>query len=218
LNVQTLRGKKNTMNFSKIAVMAGLFFSLSFNANAQGQQTLEKGDILINPFITLGWYDYGYGLDIVNILPPVGLNFEYAISPYFSWGAEAQYGVRQYKDFGFTTGSYEYKYEYKGLGLRGSFHYLDLLKNLLDDKLGSLNSDKIDFYIGATAGYLITNTTQKWNDGLVAQNHERKTFDSATSFGYFAGFRYYFSPNFGAFAETGRNSLGWANVGLTLKF
>jgi len=206
------------MKFSKIALTAMVLFSLSANVNAQGQKSLEKGDILINPSITLGWYDYGYGLDIVNILPPVGLNFEYAVSPYFSWGVEAEYGLRQYKDFGFVTGSYEHKYEYKGIGLRGSFHYLDLLKNLLDDKLGSLNSDKIDFYVGAAAGYMIINTTQKWNDGVVSEKHERKSFDSATRFGFFAGFRYYFSPNFGAFLETGKNSLGWAKVGLTLKF
>lgn len=206
------------MKFLKTTVVALLTFGLPFAGEAQGQLTLEKGDILINPSITLGWYNYGYSLDVVNILPPVGLNFEYALSPYLSWGVEAEYGQRQYKEFGFTTGSYEYKYEYKGLGLRASFHYLDLLKNLLDDKLGSFNSDKIDFYVGATAGYLITNTTQKWNDGIATANHERKTFNSATNFGYFAGFRYYFSPNFGAFLESGRNSLGWAKVGLTLKF
>lgn len=206
------------MNFLKITLFTLVFVLMGETGKTQSQQTLEKGDVLINPSITLGWYDYGYGLDLVNLIPPVGLNFEYATSPYFSWGVEAEYGMRQYQDFGFTVGSSAFKYEYKGLALRGSFHYLDLLKNLLDDKLGSFNSSKLDFYVGASMGYLIINSTEKWNDGLVAANHERKTFQSSSRFGYFAGFRYYFSPNFGAFAETGKNSLGWAKVGLTLKF
>lgn len=37
-------------------------------------KTVEKGDFRINPYVTLGWYDYGYSLDVVNIFPPVGVS------------------------------------------------------------------------------------------------------------------------------------------------
>ena len=91
--------------------------------------SIEKGDVLINPSITLGGYDYGYSWDVVNIIPPVALNFEYAYSDYLSFGLEAEYGLRRYKDGLFTTSDYLYKYEYKTVGVRGSFHYLDFLKH-----------------------------------------------------------------------------------------
>lgn len=185
---------------------------------AQGQVSLEKGDVLINPAITLGWYNYGYNLDVVNILPPVALNFEYAVHDLFSVGLEAEYGQRSYRDLLFLTGTNTYKYEYKGLSLRGSFHYLDLLKNLFGDDLGALNSDKIDFYVGASTGILITTYTSTWISPTDGLEHKQKSFNSNGRFGYMAGFRYYFNDHFGAFLETGKNSLGWAKVGLTIKF
>lgn len=204
-------------NFRKVLP---LFFGLliPFFAKSQANLSVETGNVLVNPSITVGWYDYGYALDVVNVLPPVGLNVEFCAFDYVTLGAEFEYGVRNYKDLFFTTGGYEYNYQYKGYSLRGSFHYLDLLKNIFGDKIGSLNSEKLDAYVAVSSGLLTTETTQKWNDGTVSANHERKTFDSSIRAGYMAGFRYYFSNNFGAFAELGRNTFGYGKVGLTLKF
>lgn len=205
------------MNYSKKAILALVLFALPFLSNAQANMSIEKGNVLLSPSVTLGWFDYGYNQDIVNILPPVGFGFEYASSNYFSFGLEAEYGLRRYRDIFFTTNTYEYKYEYKALSLRGSFHYLDFIKNLLEDKIGSLNSDKLDFYIGASTGIITTTTTESWTTGTNTAQNERKDFESAWRFGYMAGFRYYFSNSFGTFLETGRNTLGWAKIGLTLK-
>ncbi|MFT5820044.1 MAG: hypothetical protein ACI8ZM_001278 [Crocinitomix sp.] len=205
------------MNYLKNTLVLLLLISASFTSVAQSALSIEKGDILINPSITLGWYDYGYSWDVVNILPPVALNFEYASTNYLSFGLEAEYGLRRYKDNLFTSSDYLYKYEYKTVNFRGSFHYLDFLKNMLEDKLGGFNSDKLDFYIGVSTGLLWINTTEKWDQTGTEVQHERKTFDSTLRFGYFAGFRYYFSNRFGAFLETGKNPMGWAKVGLTLK-
>ncbi len=205
------------MNYLKNALVLLLIISASSTTLAQSAPSIEKGNILINPSITLGWYDYGYSWDVVNIIPPVALNFEYASTDYLSFGLEAEYGLRRYRDGLFTASDYLYKYEYKTVGFRGSFHYLDFLKNLLEDKMGGLNSDKLDFYVGASTGLLWINTTEKWSQLGTNEQHERKTFDSSWRFGYFAGFRYYFSNQLGAFLETGRNPLGWAKVGLTLK-
>ncbi len=186
-------------------------------ANAQGEKSIEKGDLLINPGITLGWYKYGYGLNAINILPPVSLNFEYAFSDYFSVGFEADYGRRRYQQLLFQPGGYEYDYIYKGFGLRGSFHYLDLLQELIGDDLGDFNLDNLDFYLGASYGITTVNTVSTWTDPITSQERQSKTFSANMSLGFMAGFRYYFSNSFGAFLETGRNRLGWAKLGLTFK-
>jgi hypothetical protein len=209
--------EKNFMNYLRKTLVSILIMGASYSVTAQGAASIEKGNVLINPSITLGWYDYGYSWDVVNIIPPVALNFEYASSNYLSFGLEAEYGLRRYKDGLFASYDYLYKYEYKTVGFRGSFHYLDVLKNMLGDKLGAFNSEKLDFYVGASTGYLWTNITEKWDETGTDVFHERKRFDSTWRFGYFAGFRYYFSNSVGAFLETGRNPLGWAKLGLTLK-
>ncbi|NOQ72144.1 MAG: hypothetical protein GQ574_09090 [Crocinitomix sp.] len=205
------------MNYLKNALILLLLILSSFSSIAKGALSIEKGDVLINPSLTLGGYDYGYSWDIVNVIPPVAFNFEYASTNYLSFGLEAEYGLRRYKDNLFTASDYLYKYEYKTIGFRGSFHYLDFFKNMLADKLGGFNSENLDFYVGASTGLLWINTTEKWDQEGMSVQHERKTFDSNWRFGYFAGFRYYFSNRFGAFLETGKNPLGWVKVGLTLK-
>lgn len=187
-------------------------------SSAQSEKSIEKGNVLINPGITLGWYNYGYGLNQINIIPPVSLNFEYAGSDYFSFGVEADYGRRRYRDNFFVPGGNEYDYVYKGLGARVSFHYLDLLKELIGENMGGVNTSNLDFYLGASYGIVVTNSVRKWTDPTDNIEKRVKTFNSTMNFGYFAGFRYYFSSSFGAFLETGRNSLGWAKVGLTFKF
>lgn len=180
-------------------------------------KTIEKGDFLLNPYVTLGWYDYGYNLDVVNIFPPVGANFEIAATDYISVGLEADFGFRRYRDLFFTTGSYKYTYTYKALGVRGSFHYLDWLKDLIDDNVFGFHGLDLDLYAGASTGIFTTTVKESWNDGVNETDHERKTFSSSWQIGYLLGARYYFSDHFGAFVEGGRNSLGWAKLGLTLK-
>lgn len=204
----------------KRAVTLFCLLALPFSGFSQ-TKTIEKGNFLLNPSVTLGWYDYGYGHDPVNILPPVGLNFEIATSDYLSFGLEADYGFRRYRDYGFLIGTStgnEYEYTYKALSFRGSFHYMDWFKDILSDQLGSLNDINLDLYVGASLGVMTTESNQKWNDLSTSQKHERKSFSSGIRYGYIFGARYYFSNNFGVFAEGGRNNLGWLRAGLTLKF
>lgn len=206
------------MKIIKNAVICLVFISLPLVGKSQGEMSLEKGDVLINPAITLGEYSYSYIGDRQGYIPPVSLNFEYALSSYLSWGLEGEYTLRKYRDFGFISTSNEYRYERISVGVRGSFHYLDLLKNLLGDKLGGLNSDKFDFYLTAVGGYTVFKGLTTWNDGVTVGTHELKTFDSGTFFGGAFGFRYYFKPALGAFFEGGQNSFGYGKIGLTFKF
>ncbi|WP_066758411.1 hypothetical protein [Crocinitomix algicola] len=205
------------MKFLKKSLLVICLAGSFIQGRAQGQASIAEGDLLINPSITLGWYNYGHSWDVINILPPVALNFEYAASNLFSFGFEGEYARRTYKHLYYFYDTDQYKYTYKSFMVRGSFHYLDVIKNIFGDDLGDFNSEKLDFYIGASTGMVITNVLTTWTDPLTEKVREKKDFDSTWRFGYFAGFRYYFNNSVGAFAETGRNSLGWMKLGLTLK-
>jgi hypothetical protein len=200
-----------TVKNSLIALVALLSIG---QGSVIAQQSIAKGDLLINPGLTLGWYNYNYGYTRVSLVPPVNVNFEYAVMDLVSVGVELDYAKRGYKDVFFNT-NYTYDYRYTGFSVRGSFHYLDLLKNLLEDNLGSLNSEQYDFYVGFSMGMLATSSIEKWTD--FAGDHERKYFDSIWRSGYYAGFRYYFSNSFGVWLETGRANLGWGKLGITLR-
>lgn len=187
---------------------------ITSHSSLHAQQSSFEGDFLVNPGVTLGWYNYNYGYTRTSLIPPVSLNVEYAIVDMFSVGMELDYARRGYKDVFFNT-NYAYNYSYTGFSVRGSFHYLDLLKNLLEENMGGLNSEKVDFYIGLSVGVLATRYTEEWTDFI--GDHERKYFDSNFRSGYYAGFRYYFSDSFGVWLETGRSNLGWGKLGLTFR-
>lgn len=204
------------MNNMKKFFIGALIMLTPLFSNAQGERSIEAGDLLISPGITLGWYSYGFVYDRVSIIPPVSINFEYAATDFLSFGLEAEYAKRNYRDRFFLTGLNEYAYTYKTFAFRGSFHYLDFAKYHLEDQLAAFNTDKLDFYVSATIGAVITESTTSWDAGNGKQ-HEEKDFNSALHVGYMAGFRFYATNNFGFFVETGKNNLGWAKVGITLK-
>ena len=189
-----------------------------FTQNASGQ-THQKGDILLNPSITLGWYEYGYGLNRVSVVPPVGLNFEYHLSDIFGFGLEGTYMSRKYKNFTPTSFDYDYKYSYQAVSARLSFHYLDLLRKWFSEELSGGSFDNVDLYLTASAGYQWVNTTETWLSGNAGSNrNESRYFESSYISNFAAGARYYVSDNFGVFAEGGRNTFGWVKIGATLKF
>lgn len=188
---------------------------LPFSGNAQS--SVGKGDVLLNPSVTLGWYQYNYGLNRVSVIPPVGLNFEYQFSDYFGAGLEGIYSFRKYEDYNYTDLSSSYSYQYQSVTFRLSFHYLDFLRSFIDE-LQDEKLDALDLYATGATGVRWINTTQSWRDGVNDGEHQLKTFDSEGIINFSAGARYYLSDNFGIFAEGGRNSFGWLKVGLTLKF
>jgi hypothetical protein len=209
--------KKNNMKiFTKIALIAPLAF---FAFKTSAQSTYEKGDFLLNPSVTLGWYDYGYGLNRTSVVPPVGLNFEYHVAGVLGIGLEGTYMSRKYEDFNPTSFTSSYDYSYKAISARVSFHYLDLIRNWFPEELSSEQLDKLDLYVTASSGYQWINSKRTWRDGdLTSDPHEEKLFESSFTSNFAGGVRYYVSDNFGVFAEGGRNSFGWVKIGATLKF
>lgn len=202
--------------FTKTVFIAAIAMT-TFQTSAQS--THEKGDFLLNPSVTLGWYDYGYGLNRVSAIPPVGLNFEYHLNDIFGLGMEGTYMSRKYEDFNPTAFTNSFEYRYQALSARLSFHYLDLLRQWFPDELSSESLDKVDLYVTASAGYQWVNTKQSWRTGdATATPNEALYFESSYISNFAAGARYYLSDNFGVFLEGGRNTFGWVKIGATLKF
>ncbi len=202
--------------FTKTVLIA-LFAITALKTSAQS--SYEKGDFLLNPSVTLGWYNYGYGLNRVSVVPPVGLNFEYHVAGVFGVGLEGMYMSRKYEDFNPTAFSSSYDYSYKAISARASFHYLDLLRNWFSEELSNPDLDKLDLYVTASSGYQWINSKRTWRDGDATEApHEEKAFESSFITNFAGGARYYVSDKFGVFAEGGRNTFGWVKIGATLKF
>ncbi len=106
--------------------------------------------------------------------------------------------MTSYND-GLASDDYSITYSAIYLGVRGSYHFGDLL---------SLPKN-IDLYGGATAGYVIL---------VVSDNEGNAAAGSGAGGGAFVGGKYYFASNIGVYAEAGYQSLSYLNVGVTFKF
>ncbi|WP_027418122.1 hypothetical protein [Crocinitomix catalasitica] len=188
------------------------------NSHAQANKSIEQGDLLIAPSISL-FTNTNYivgGLNGTNLIPAVSLNFEYAFHDYVSAGLEFGYSFRTYQsNFIFFIDPTRYNYSTKVFSLRASFHYLELIKNLVGEHIGGLNSEKLDFYVTLLPGFIVTDETQKWT--TAAGDHKRKERTTGPSFGSYAGFRYYFSNAVAVHVEGGYGNFSRAKIGLTFK-
>lgn len=149
------------------------------------------------------WSNYNYRTTL-----PIVASLEFGFNEYLSFGGYA--GFHSYGwDYRTTDGIYDYAYRSFGYGVRGSFHYLHLVNDLLELEL---DEKHFDLYASIMIGLNTRSETRK-EPGLT-------TTDVRTngSFGTLLGFRYMFNNTFGAYLEGGRGSLGFANIGLTLKF
>lgn len=172
-----------------------LFSLIAFlNASVYGQYFKEK-DKVLNIGIGLGSAFYATGG--TTSFPPLSASFEYGVKEGVGPGVIGVGGL-----LGYTSAKYNYfggyygKINYTVIGVRGSYHLVDL-------------ADKLDAYGGVMLGYSIVSASGNWG-----------TYTSASSganFSIFAGARYYLTDQFAVMAELG---YGFAilNVGVALKF
>ena len=102
----------------------------------------------------------------------------------------------------FFDGTYaEWKYNYVLIGGRGAYHFKIV--------------DKLDTYAGLMLGYIVVNSKITTNDPYLSDLGAA----SASGIGWaaFAGARYHFNEQFGAFAELGYG-VSVLTVGATAKF
>ncbi len=165
---------------------------LSLHSNAQ----FEEGQSDINAGIGF----VAFGLEGETGVPPVSLSYEYGITDNIGVGAFVGY-TSSTTDFGFFGNSAEINFTYMMFAARGSYHF-----ELIDD---------FDTYAGVMIGY--NNASVDYGDtdfgGL-----EQPSFDvGGVLYGFYAGGRYHFTDNIGAFLEIGYG-ISAVNLGLAFKF
>ncbi|MEX2485031.1 MAG: hypothetical protein WED10_10740 [Brumimicrobium sp.] len=148
------------------------------------------------------WSNYNY-----SFTPPVTASLEVGISDLFSVGGYASH--RSYGwDYTTAAGKYKYTNRRMSFGGRFSFHYLALANEILG--IG-MDEEKLDFYVTGIVGVNVHTRSD------IEPDFRKTDTDLRPFFGPILGFRYMFNNNFGAYLESGRGSLGYANIGLTLK-
>ncbi|MDO1445220.1 hypothetical protein Q0590_03105 [Rhodocytophaga aerolata] len=191
---------------NKLSVLFALCLMIFFAQSAKAQY--EKGDILINPGISIGGYGYyNYGLySNSGGFLPLTINAEYSINDMFSVGGYAGYYSRTYK----YSNDYKDRWTALSIGARGTLHASGLLNDQLDL---NINEEKLDIYASLLLGFETYSwkVDEKWG-GSNYYNNGSRVFPGLTF-----GARYFFTPKFGGYLELGRNAFGYLNLGVSFK-
>lgn len=182
--------KKN--QFLKFAAFSVAIFLSAF---AQAQKTTDEGQTVrgIN-FINAGIGIGTFGFTGTGGLP-ITASFEHGFTDEISAGVSIGLVSTKYASY--------WKYNYTVIGVRGSYHFNELI---------NLSNPKVDVYGGATLFY------RRYSVKYSGPNtFDDKSSAGAVSFAIHAGGRYFFSNNFGAFAELGYG-ISPLQLGLTFKF
>ncbi|WP_111670550.1 hypothetical protein [Algoriphagus litoralis] len=182
-----------------------LFAVMLLAATSSWSQTFEKGTKVASLGIgigsSLGSFDYS------TQVPGISLMYEQGIAQAGNVGVIGLGGYVGYKSFTYKTsaGSIDAtsKWNYTIIGIRGALHFT------------GINVDHLDVYGGLMASYNLLNYSYSDNSGFNTGN--TGNFGNTAGLTLFAGARYYFEENLGAFAELGYG-VAYLNLGLSLKF
>ncbi len=170
----------------KLLTLAALFVFV-LGASQTFAQGYKQGDNLLNVGIGLNSY-YSGGI-------PIGASFEHGFTDVISAGANLDYFSHTY--------AVGYKFSIIYIGVRGSYHFNELL---------NIQNDKVDLYAGLGLGY----RNFKWSDS--AFNGLAGSYGSGAYFTGFVGGRYYFTDAVGGFVELGGGGSTNFRLGATFKF
>jgi hypothetical protein len=153
---------------------------LSTSAKAQDINVTDvKGKNFLNAGVGLGTFGFNGTGGL-----PVTASFEHGFTDKVSAGVYL--GMIQRKWYGDVT------YNYKVIGVRGSYHFNEILK---------VTNDKLDLYGGASLYY--RGYSAKYELPGELGGGKEKVTSGGLSFALHAGTRYQFAKNIGAFAEVG---------------
>ena len=158
----------------KFLCVIALVFSVTF---ASGQARYDKGDVLLNAGIGLGYY-YAGGV-------PLLLSAEFAVNDVFSIGPYLGYTSYNYN---YSFGGSKFRYTFFDIGVRGSYHFSELFE---------IRNEKVDVYGGAFLGYVISSYSSNFG------NNYDDPYGSHLRLGLHAGTRYFFSEKVAGYAELG---------------
>lgn len=177
---------KKLVKFLCVAVMV---FSAGL---ASGQARYDKGDVLLNAGIGLGYY-YAGGV-------PLLLSGEFAVNDVISVGPYLGYTSYKY-NYGFFGSRYDYRYTFLDIGVRASYHFSELFE---------INNEKVDVYGGAFLGFLISSFS---GDSVTGYDDP---YSGGVRLGLHAGARYFFSEKVAGYGELGYG-IAPLSLGVTFK-
>lgn len=179
--------------------VSAIIVVVSYASFAQKSEVFDKGTNVINAGFGLGDIYWGTAYSYSGFPISFNASYEHGVTEklgigYIGVGGELSYSSTTYK-----SGSYKWRNTGVLVAGRASYHFA------LDGAIG----EKLDPYAGVLLGYVIASTD-------VPSGYAAKA--SAIGAGAFAGAHYYFTPNFGVYAELGFNITSVLNTGLTFKF
>jgi hypothetical protein len=163
-----------------------LLFSSTF---VSGQGRYDKGDVLLNAGIGLGYY-YAGGV-------PLQISAEFAVNDVISVGPYLGYTSYNYN----WGGSAKWRYTFLDIGVRGSYHFSELFE---------IRNEQVDVYGGAFLGYLISSFS---GDTFTGYNDP---YGSTLRLGIHAGIRYFFNEKVAGYGELGYG-MAPLSLGVTFK-
>jgi hypothetical protein len=187
--------------FIKLLIVTTVIFSVGFCTTSQAQ-LFTPGEKVLNIGLGFGptWYTGGA---YTSSVPPISVYLDYGwrddIGP-GTIGLGGYVGYSSYKwEYTYPGYSYGWKYTSVLIGALGTYH-LELVEDL-------------DTYTGLLLGFRVLSAKETGTVPLV-NNYSASSSGLAGS--WFIGAKYYFSDNFGAFAELGYG-IAYFTLGVSLK-
>lgn len=176
-------------------ILFSLLFSISYTETKA--QAFQKGTTAINAGVGVGTALGGYG----KLRPAISISADHGIWEVGGPGVVSLGGYVGTTGYKYSDSSYNAKWNYIIVGVRGAYHYN-----------GFQNLPDLDLYGGAMLGYNIVKYTSDQNEDFFG-----KTYGSGIGLSGFLGTRYHFTEIFGVFAELGYG-VSVLSAGLTFKF
>lgn len=172
-----------------------------FTLNAQ-TETFKQGDLVFSAGFGIGaTYGSYWGSSYKTTVPPIFISGDYCLREDLGPGNLGVGGIIAYSAYKYEPSpDWGYKYSDLFIGVRGTYHFTDLV-------------DKMDLYGGLTLGGEIIND-KGYGDYA---GYEYSINSSSALVELFAGARYYFSDNFAVMSELGYG-IAWLKLGVALKF
>lgn len=198
----------------KMLVMGLLIISMGLQAQKGGDHAFSKGGIDLNLGVGLGYVGAGrYN----SFTPPLNLAVDFGITDNISVGGFVGFARARWDFIGYDshqgnvyTYSYSYKYTYIMVGVRGAYHFGDII-----------GIDKLDVYGGGVAGNSFSTYSYSYTDPYQTRTDfygKSSNYGGGIIVGAMAGGRWFFTEKFGVYAELGAGiHVSYGNVGMTFK-
>ena len=174
--------------------------TLLLGVTASFGQAFDVGSQVISAGVGLGSTLGGFNR--ATQAPAISLQYERGMWEAGNSGAISLGGYVGFQGNKYRASSYTESWNYTIIGVRSAYHYQ------------GIQNDDLDLYGGLMLSYNYLNYKVRDHSGGVYNSG--LSYGSTAVFGLYLGARYYFSPNFGGFAELGYG-VSYLNLGIALR-